>query len=233
MEVNKVMRRRFWPVFLARLYQVCFATWDVRILLPDGSVTTPRDYRFDSMLFAYSERDDLPLAWVMTHPDFIVLVAAGRDGDWASEALQALGGSTVRGSSLQSGSTALLSLIRRLRKHRGPVAICVDGPLGPQGRIQNGVLACARYSGRTVTPLGTAASRCVVFRKTWSQIFLPLPFSRVIISCGSPLGVPRQSGRAEIAALNSELARRLQLERARAEAMVNAKAGYPEHCHGR
>src|SRR2546425_6507085 len=122
--------RRWWPRLLSALYRLYFHTLDIRVLLPEGSPISLSQYVFEPVIFAHSEREALALAGVLCEVPFTLLIAEGKDGDWAAEAIECAGCSAVRGSSLRSGSKALLTLVRSLRTSSVPAAICVDGPLG-------------------------------------------------------------------------------------------------------
>src|SRR5581483_8210867 len=98
---------------------------------------------FGRQIFVACERDALALAGVMADHRFTILVARGRDGDWASTALAAMGCVVVRGSSLHDPAAALAALARRLDDSPGPAAIVADGPLGPHRAIRRGAFYCA------------------------------------------------------------------------------------------
>ena len=202
--------------FLAVLYRAYFATLRVSGLLADGSAAQPREYPFGRELFALCERDALLLAGISTYTPFTALVTLGRDGDWAAALLRRLGFDAVRGSSLRGGSRAVSELVRALRSTGRPAAIVVDGPLGPAGKAKAGTVVVGMRTHRPIRALGVAARREIVFRRTWSRIFLPLPFTRVVIACDDPLPVPTSAGPGQVAALAEELSRRLAFMRRRA-----------------
>lgn len=177
----------------------------------------PERYCFDNVIFAHCERDSVALSSVLRHRPFAVLVAPGRDGNWATAALLRTGSLVIRGSALRQGSRALIQLIRLLRSSRLPAAVSVDGPVGPPGKAKGGVVVCAQLTGRLIVPLATAASRRLRFRGSWSDIFLPLPFSHVWIACGEPIRVPAGINRDVIRVLSLELTAQLAKLRNRAE----------------
>jgi lysophospholipid acyltransferase (LPLAT)-like uncharacterized protein len=206
-----------WLVaLLARLYAVWLGTLRVRILLPDGTPVAPRDYVFASQIFALCERDLLAIARMIAETPFVALVALGRDGDWATAAAEALGCRVVRGSSRRGGTRALSELVRTLSEVREPAALVVDGPLGPSGQPKEGVLFCAAHTGRPVVPAAAAARHALVIRRSWSHIFVPMPFSRVAFVAEEPLILGKALGREESAPLLALLAERLARARARA-----------------
>jgi len=222
-----VRRRPFVPPrllvrLLARLYGNLHATLRVEALLADGSRTTPRDYPFGREVFALSERDALALGGILAAARFTTLVAPGRDGDWATEVATALGGRVVRGATARGGARALSSLLRDLPGDGGPLALVVDGPLGPAGVAKAGAVVCAARTGRPLRPVAAASRRELVLGSSWSRLWLPLPFSRVVVVVGEALPVPDAAGREARETLARELSARLAV--ARAAALAEAAA---------
>lgn len=210
--------------FATPLYRSYFATLRVQGLLTGGVAIDPGQYPFGREIFALCERDALVLAGMIAHTRLTALVALGRDGDWTSGILTKLGFGVIRGSSLRSGARALAQLIRTMRTSDAPGAIVVDGPLGPPGEAKSGIVLCSQRTGRPIRALGVAARRQLVFRRTWSQLYLPLPFTRVVVACEDPLPVPESGDRDLIARLTRELNTRLAVARQRARAAL-AQAG--------
>lgn len=208
---------------LGVLYQGYYSTLRTRARLPDLSFTAPEQYACGPRIFAICERDALAVAGVFRRMGCHALVALGRDGDLAGAALEKIGCRVFRGATRRGGVSATRALIRSLARFAGPAGLVVDGPLGPSGQARPGVLYCAARTGRPVVPLGIAASREVVFAGTWSRLFLPLPFSRVMIVCGQPIRVPSSAGRRELGPLAEELSRRLA--EARESALQLARNG--------
>jgi hypothetical protein len=205
---------------LARLYRLLHATLRVEGRLADGSRATPSTYPFGREVFALSERDALALGGILASARFTTLVAPGRDGDWATEVATALGGRVVRGASGRGGGRALAELLRGLPGDDGPLALVVDGPLGPAGEAKPGAVVCAARTGRLLRPVAAAARHELVLGSTWSRLWLPLPFSRVLVVVGEALevsGAPRRPAR-------EALARELSLRLARARSAARAEA---------
>jgi lysophospholipid acyltransferase (LPLAT)-like uncharacterized protein len=200
---------------LAKGARLWWRTLPVRILTHDDRTYRPAEYPFDAQIFAISERDLLVLPRMTDETRFTALIATGRDGDLATAAAEALGLSVVRGSSRRAGHMAFSELVRALERNAGPAAIVVDGPLGPAGEPKPGVLACAAATGRCVVPVGAAARRAIVLTPSWSKLYLPLPFTEVVIVCGAPIPAPPR-GRAARAELLDELRAALTLARSRA-----------------
>ena len=153
---------------------------------------------------------------------FTVLVARGRDGDWETAAVEEIGGKVVRGAFRRGGAAAYASLRRALAAGDGPVGLVVDGPVGPEGEAREGAVACAAATGRPLRPVAAAARRAIVFDRSWSHIWVPLPFTRVVVACGAPMPVSEGADRAERRLLTAELSRRIAAARTTALSLVLA-----------
>jgi lysophospholipid acyltransferase (LPLAT)-like uncharacterized protein len=207
---------------LARGYALLFRTLRLEALVEDLPVKHPRDYAFSPELFAFSERDVFGLGGILGRARFTILVARGRDGDWATAAVEELGGAVVRGAFRRGGAAAYVALRRALEAGEGPVGLVVDGPVGPEGEAREGAVACAAATGRPLRPVAAAARRAIVLRGSWSRLWIPLPFTRVVVACGSPMPVPVGAGREARRLLTAELTARIA--RARAQAVDRARS---------
>src|SRR3990172_3764538 len=87
-----------------------------------------------------------------------------RDGELIARAMRAFGFSAVRGSTTRGGSSALRVLVAEGRRGRG-LAGTPDGPKGPRGVVQPGVIQLARLTGLPVFPLAFGASK----KKSWTR----------------------------------------------------------------
>jgi lysophospholipid acyltransferase (LPLAT)-like uncharacterized protein len=198
---------------LGGLARLLFSTWKIPGRLPDGTVIAARAYPFGAQIFALSEGDAFALAGVIVDREFTVLAAFGRDGELASAALEGIGCRMVRGAQRRGGARALRNMIRGLRASASPLAIVVDGPLGPADEPKPGIFLCARESGRPIVPLGAAARRSLVFRKAWSRIYLPLPFTTITAVVGESLFVDSDASAEDFGRLAAELSSRLRRAR--------------------
>jgi lysophospholipid acyltransferase (LPLAT)-like uncharacterized protein len=203
---------------LARLYRAYYSTIRLDGFMRDGSTRRMEDWVFGPEIYAVSERDILALAGIMTHGSFTVLVAHGADGNWATVVAQALGCDVIRGSSRRGGVAAVGEILERLNTCTTPAAIIVDGPLGPVGWPKAGVLAWSARTGRPIRALAAAPGRAVVFRGTWSQMYLPLPFTQLAIGCDDEWRVPPDLSRAGRTRGAEELAGRMDWARRTATA---------------
>lgn len=122
-----------------------------------------------------------------------VLASRSEDGAIAACYAASFGIGVVRGSSSRGGATALRTLTAALRSG-SDVVIVPDGPRGPSGRVQPGVVALAALSGALIVPF--AFSACPARRlRTWDAFLLPAPFARAAAVFGAPLAISREADR--------------------------------------
>lgn len=166
---------------LARAYRVYYSTLRVTVHLPDGTTRALDQVPHEGRVFVLLERDVLALAGWPGCRGSTILVARGRDGDWVAEALGAIGYRVVRGSSRHEPAAALSELVQTTRAARAATVIVADGPIGPSGRVERGAFYCAMKSGRGLVGVSASAAHALVFRRTWSRMYLPWPFTRVTL----------------------------------------------------
>lgn len=118
------------------------------------------------------------------------MVSPSRDGEIGARYVGLFGHEPVRGSSSHGGRSALKALIRGL-SHGRPACIIPDGPLGPPLELQGGIVTLAQLSGAPIIPFHYEADRQWVAEKTWDKHIIPKPFSRLFVSYGEPIPVPR------------------------------------------
>lgn len=82
-------------------------------------------------------------------------------------------------------SAALKQIVQLLREGEKILILTPDGPKGPRRHIKPGIAFAALYTGATVVPMTWKASRCWHLR-TWDQLAIPKPFSRIEVVFGCP-----------------------------------------------
>lgn len=85
-----------------------------------------------------------------------VIISQSKDGDMQATIFERLGYNIIRGSTGRRGVSAALEAIRAL-KAGGTLAMTPDGPRGPSGSVQGGVMLMARKSGGKLIPVGISA----------------------------------------------------------------------------
>src|SRR5665213_2292012 len=85
-----------------------------------------------------------------------VIISHSRDGEMQTRIFTRLGYQVIRGSTGRGGERALVESIRCLKAGHD-MAITPDGPRGPSGVLNPGVLLMAKKSGAVLIPVGTSA----------------------------------------------------------------------------
>ncbi len=114
-----------------------------------------------------------------------VLVSEHRDGELIAQVLLRCGYRVVRGSTTRGGKKAMISLLRA-SKDGGGFAFTPDGPRGPRGGVQPGIIFFARKTGFPILPI-TGSSKWKLELGSWDRFLIPLPFSRASVVFGEPI----------------------------------------------
>ncbi len=114
------------------------------------------------------------------------MVSRSRDGELIVALLKMLGLVPVRGSSRtrpgSRGERGGMEALQTLNQHvlsGHPVAIAVDGPRGPRGRVHKGIALLSQQTGAPVLNLVAIAPRKWTITKAWDRMQIPMPFSTV------------------------------------------------------
>jgi lysophospholipid acyltransferase (LPLAT)-like uncharacterized protein len=182
----------------------------------------------------YEDTGDRRFLYCVWHDDILMTVFCGRpkrmaglvsphqDGSYLADAMRRVGITSVRGSSKRGASRAMRELLDRVRDLH--VAITPDGPRGPRRQMKTGIIFLASRSGRVIIPTAYACRRAWRIRGNWTDMQLPMPFTRVHARGGPAFIVPADLDREQL-----ELyAQRLQAEMERQEAI--AIAAVSQHC---
>lgn len=119
------------------------------------------------------------------------IISQSRDGEMQNRIFQKFGFRTIRGSSSRGGVAAAIESIKVL-KAGGKMAFTVDGPRGPSGIVQEGVVMIAMKSGAQVVPCGVSARRRKLAR-SWDRYMIPKPFTQAVILFGDALRIEPKS----------------------------------------
>jgi lysophospholipid acyltransferase (LPLAT)-like uncharacterized protein len=146
-----------------------------------------------------------------------VLVSRSRDGEIVAQYLRSFGLDSVRGSTSRGGREAGRALVAAVRQGRD-IAVVPDGPRGPRGQLQPGVVTLAALTGAPIVPLAVAARPALRLR-SWDAFIVPWPFARCAAVFGPPLRVARDADRARAV---KDVAARLDDATAAAERLAAA-----------
>jgi lysophospholipid acyltransferase (LPLAT)-like uncharacterized protein len=182
------------------------------------------DRRF---VLAFWHRHLLMMRYAYRGRGISVLISQSRDGELIAQTIERLGISTARGSSSRGAIAGLRALLRQARAGQD-IAFTPDGPRGPRGVVQPGVLVAAQATGWPIVPVALAASRARRLN-SWDRMLVPLPFGRVHYVYGPSLGVERGTDLEPAAA---ELKTRLDAAEAEAERLAGGAPGSPRPAGG-
>lgn len=136
-------------------------------------------------IFACLHRDILPAIMFVKPARPALLISHSPDGDILIRTLEGGGYRFVRGATGEGGGRALVGMRRQLEAGHS-LGVAVDGPKGPFGTIQEGILHLARITGAPVIPLRAHCRRALVL-DTWDRTVVPLPWGENRIQVGSPI----------------------------------------------
>ena len=129
---------------------------------------------------------------------FFALISASNDGEIIAEAAKVLNIQSVRGSSGRRGVAASLELIEKL-KEGNSVAIMVDGPKGPRGKVKDGIVNIAKISGVPIIPAyWTSKDKTFLTFPTWDGFQVPIGFCKSIAIYGEPIYVKEDITKEEM-----------------------------------
>jgi hypothetical protein len=149
------------------------------------------------------------------------MTSASRDGGLLAVVLWRFRVGAVRGSSSKKGAAALREAVKLMRRG-SDICITPDGPRGPRYHLAPGVVLLAQMTKAPVMPVHVDYQAAWKLR-TWDQLRVPKPFSRVVVTLGEPVTV--QPAR-EAEAVEAERLRIEKILRARLD--PNDPPGRPE-----
>lgn len=193
--------RMLTVVLVSLAYRVYTWTWSIR------HVRHPK--LEGSLLYAHWHGDELALISAYRHSRMAVMASRSKDGELQGRFLEGLGYHVVRGSSSKGGAGGLKGLLDAVMKGGFNASLAVDGPRGPLHQVKPGILKLAQVTRRPLIPGVVGTSSKFVFKKSWNQAFLPLPFSQSVIIYGEPITVPRDADEATLENLRLELEQKL------------------------
>jgi lysophospholipid acyltransferase (LPLAT)-like uncharacterized protein len=150
------------------------------------------------------------------------IISQSRDGEMQNRIFTRFGFKTIRGSTGRGGVRAAVEAIRVLRAG-ATMAFTPDGPRGPSGVVQEGIMAMAQKSGAAIFPVGVSASRRKLVR-TWDRYMVPGFFSRCIMIFGEPIRVPADAKPEEVERLRVQFEQEMHRLEAEAERRMGHRA---------
>ena len=141
----------------------------------------------------------------------LTFISRSRDGQVISDMAAHFGIEAARGSSSKKGIAATLAAVHSARDEQLDLVITPDGPRGPRGIIQPGLLRLAQMTGRPIVTVTTHLGWKKVL-KSWDRFQIPLPFSTCELISGAPVSVAPDASDDELTALTARLAEEMGLD---------------------
>jgi Kdo2-lipid IVA 3' secondary acyltransferase len=130
----------------------------------------------------------LAQTWLRRRERITVMISEHRDGEIIARLVESWGYRTVRGSTSRGAGRALLGMVRELQSGK-EFAITPDGPRGPAGEAQPGVLLASARAQVPIVTMRSEVSRAWRLR-SWDRFMIPKPFARVRVTYGDPWVAP-------------------------------------------
>ncbi len=131
------------------------------------------------------------------------IVSPSRDGEYFAQVFSRFGHNIIRGSSRKGSIRAMFSVIKLL-KGGNIVAVTPDGPIGPKGKVDNGLIYLAATAKADIVPIGVGYN----WKKklnTWDEALLPYPLSSAVILFDEHLRIPPEINISDIPRYAKEL----------------------------
>jgi lysophospholipid acyltransferase (LPLAT)-like uncharacterized protein len=206
---------RVWALSLGAAWFIRALRAGVRLRHHGDGAVRAREAADERFILAFWHRHLLLMPYAYRGRRISVLISRSRDGELIARTVARFGIDAARGSSSRGGAAGLRDLLRKAAAGYD-LAFTPDGPRGPAGVVQPGVILAAAATGFPVQPVAIAASRSRRVR-SWDRFLVPLPPATVHVVYGEALTVPRK-GSVEGAA--EELRRRLDAAEATAERLA-------------
>ena len=177
-----------WPVQAGRFLRCYDKLLSFKIINNPDKVSLAKS----PVLFAIWHEVALTVLARFGHYGYHILSSLSRDGEYITKGAEYLGFRAIRGSSSRGGGEALLASLKSM-KNGDSVIYTVDGPRGPRRVAKPGIALVAAKTGYPFYPVGVAAHKKLVIKKSWDKHFIPLPFSKVVVYFDNPIFLPPEA----------------------------------------
>ncbi|MGQ0532821.1 MAG: lysophospholipid acyltransferase family protein [Caulobacteraceae bacterium] len=143
-------------------------------------------------------------------PEPKMLISHSREGGIVAHTSRTVGAEVIRGSEAKKGkSKGGVEAMRAMARHieeGGVIGMTPDGPRGPRMRAKRGPVQLAKLAGAPLMAVTWATSNRIVFKNSWDQFVLPLPFGKGALIWSDPIAPPAtDASEAEVEAVRLKL----------------------------
>ncbi|MFP4465997.1 MAG: lysophospholipid acyltransferase family protein [Candidatus Goldiibacteriota bacterium] len=192
--------------FVVFVFRVMAFTYRFREVDSEG--LSPYNGKKEEFIYAFQHSQLLPAIYFYRKIKMASLASLSKDGEYAAKAAEKFGMKMVRGSSSRGGAKAFMQL-KKLAEEGYDIAITADGPRGPAGSVNSGVLYLAKFTGRKVVPFAFSAAPMIRL-SSWDRFMIPLFFAKGIFKFGEPVEIPRDLDKETEGKYRSIIQKRLQ-----------------------
>lgn len=196
-------------------------TWRFKELNKTG--LTPFQDKKEIYIYGFMHSQLIPTIFFYRGTKTASLASQHKDGEIAARAASMFGMRMVRGSSTRGGAGALIKL-KTCIEEGWDVAITVDGPRGPVGNVNNGVLYLGKLTGKKVVPVAFYCDKKLEL-KSWDRMVIPLLFSKGGFMYGLPFEIPADADEARLEEIRRELIKAVKELNEQCKAAVEGKNG--------
>jgi lysophospholipid acyltransferase (LPLAT)-like uncharacterized protein len=164
------------------LLAILARTWRMRVVNADAWRALHAARK--PCIVAFWHGEILGSAWFFRHQGVRTMVSTHGDGEIIARLVAIWGIGSVRGSSSRGGGNALRQMVSFLEEGN-TFAITPDGPRGPAGVPQSGVLLASKRTGAPIFTVRIEASRAWRMNG-WDRFMVPKPFARLTVTFGDP-----------------------------------------------
>ena len=150
---RRVIRALAWLVAAAS--RLLFRTMRFELRMPQPECTPYHAHSNGKYLICIWHDGILGIIFSKKTYQIAALTSRHADGEYVSDALDAIGVPTVRGSSGRGGAEALRQMMAVAENYH--IAIATDGPRGPRRVVKEGIVYLASQTGRGIIPAAFAA----------------------------------------------------------------------------
>ena len=191
------------PYFIYHGIKILFRTCRITVL-GDAPVLNKKN----PILFVSWHQGLLYYVYHFRNSNGIAMVSQSKDGELVARLLNLLGLRCTRGSSSRNGKPAMYQMIETIKHDQCSGGLLADAPRGPFGEAKMGIIKIAKETGLAITPVMCWAKRKFLLNN-WDKTLVPLPFSNIVFTYGSPIAVPDNANRELMEDKRVELTNRL------------------------
>lgn len=125
------------------------------------------------------------------------LVSKHSDGKIIERFVHKYNSNIIRGSSSNSGTSALRAILKILKNPKARLCIIPDGPRGPNMQIHGAIINIAAMSGASIIPISYSA-KYAKFANSWDSLLIPRLFNHITVKFGEPMKIERNPSKEKI-----------------------------------